>query len=396
MTVEALAQLAARDAQVGGISTTAAMLEQIVRQGNAVVLLDGLDEVRVGRVEFLDRLRLLLDHLGASIDVLVTSRESGATSSTALGLPRWDVQAPRNPLRLVDALLAEAAATYGHSEDWCDERSHTVAERLESTPGLKAVPLFVALLTLLAAEQSVLPATEAELLSEITGDLLQRWERERRGGLPIELAAWRGRAAFVGVGRLVDELGADVVLDGSAQLSRVLISLQSGLLAHGANVITAEAGAEDALEFLLDVGLLIEAEGAIEFAHRSFADAAAARRIAAAESGQRQTWIGALLERDADLACLPMAIDVNPDVRIDIAEALSERAAITETCEQARRATDGRVLDADSSNVLEPQFTAALGDSDTRRRNRAVLALSRIRMHRSVQELLAGASVRRF
>lgn len=256
-------------------------LEQARRDGELLLLLDGLDEVSTGREELLAALKLLLlDPDWAGCPVVVTTRTVPYTKGD-LGDGFGEAV-----LRGLDGAQREALLRgLFEGTRWPDEGVRTTERLLRSSPEeLKSNPLFVTLLALLAARclstgQAPRATTRAGLLDELISVLLEgrgadrgRTRDPERARLLLEHLAFEQTRAGV----LIEETSAVVKrLRGAPDL------LESWQPERGSRLSAAEA-------FLADVeerSGLLQVEGGRDrwslhgWWHRTLQEALAARAL---------------------------------------------------------------------------------------------------------------------
>ncbi|MCU1355888.1 MAG: hypothetical protein JWM89_1306 [Acidimicrobiales bacterium] len=162
--------------------------------GDAIMILDGLDEVPIPH-DVPDALDLRRDQITGFIQsicdrypssrVLVTSRPAGYSGWTLAGF---------EVLHLVPLSVSETEAVIhalyrgmGHDAAWSTARTHELLGELQFIPeNLRSQPLFVALLAQLFEEPGVvLPRQRGALLAEAIDLLLGAWSMPRVGEEPL-------------------------------------------------------------------------------------------------------------------------------------------------------------------------------------------------------------------
>ncbi|MFE3861891.1 NACHT domain-containing protein [Streptomyces goshikiensis] len=159
-----------------------------VRQGNALLLLDALDEVHARQDAVVEAVAHMLDELPAELDVVVTSRHSSAAAAARLRLPIHELLPPEELTDTLDHLLetlAERCTDAQGRRDWIADRARRVEHSRRSDRALWGVPLLATLMVLLIAERpaAALPGSRAQLLAEVIDASVRRWEM-RRGSPP--------------------------------------------------------------------------------------------------------------------------------------------------------------------------------------------------------------------
>ncbi|MGW6769240.1 NACHT domain-containing protein [Streptomyces sp. NPDC055037] len=183
-----------------------------VEHGQALLVLDALDETLERRDAVVEAVADLLDRLPADLDVLVTSRHSCLHSAGLLRLPVYRLQDPWHLADTLDRLLiAVAEQLGGEATDagWKAERRVRIAHSRHAEPDLWRVPLLATLIVLLIAQQPAraVPSGRAGLLQEVIDSSVRLWEM-RRTTLTVPDTA--------------PELTADVLLDCFDDIARLV------------------------------------------------------------------------------------------------------------------------------------------------------------------------------
>lgn len=275
----ALPELVRRTLDGLGSSEPTGWFEQHFREGNCVVLLDGLDEVAQQE----DR-RTVIDWVESQIrqhpgnDYVITSRPQGYRSAPLSGAAVLQVrsftggQVNRFVRSWYEAVEKHSTGTDGTDLRLrVDSAAEDLLERLNGAPALYDLTINPLLLTMIANVhrfRGALPGSRVELYSEICQVML--WRRQEAKKLPVELGGEKKetilrKLALAMMQRRVRDLPKDDVL---AEIRPTLRRLS--------REITSE-------DFLADVssnGLFVEREtGVYAFAHHTFQEYLAAARI---------------------------------------------------------------------------------------------------------------------
>ncbi|WP_158813158.1 NACHT domain-containing NTPase [Streptomyces rimosus] len=183
-----------------------------VEHGQALLVLDALDETLGRRDPVVEAVADLLDRLPADLDVLVTSRHSCLHSAGLLRLPVYRLQDPCHLADTLDRLLVAVAEQLGDEAadaGWKAERRALVAHSRHAEPDLWRVPLLATLMVLLIAQQPtrVVPSGRGSVLQEVIDSSVRLWEM-RRTTLTVPDTA--------------PELTADVLLDCFDDIARLV------------------------------------------------------------------------------------------------------------------------------------------------------------------------------
>ncbi len=212
----------------GSDPTLESALARYIQRGEALLLLDGLDEVQGKQDAVIEAIANSLEEFPDSVDVVISSRHSSSDAAAALGLPALELDEPENldaTLNLLLEKLAEARGT--QASEWLDARRSFIEKSRKSDRPLWEVPLLSTLMVFLLAERSPnsMPASRAGLLVEIIESSVYRWESRR---------------ATTGIPGIQESLTSQVLLDcyddiahhvtqGSASWSTVLEALEARL-----------------------------------------------------------------------------------------------------------------------------------------------------------------------
>ncbi len=214
VTVEDLVTLAAKRRPKAGAQQVEQFLTRAIEQGDAILVLDGLDECRHRAAWMAGQLRTLVAGLPPTTAVVVATRASVEVPAAGIGLPRVNLVRPGDLDATVDAVLTQCAevrvADPEQRRQWLRTRSDWLTDARDNQAGMLQVPqlaLLVALIIGSTAELEV-PKQRAELLHEAVKQSVKRWEHDRFSG------ALKGTWAH--------DLTPDMLLDGFVVLGRLL------------------------------------------------------------------------------------------------------------------------------------------------------------------------------
>ncbi|OEJ21639.1 hypothetical protein AS594_39655 [Streptomyces agglomeratus] len=170
------------------IGTTQPLLAEAlltrINRGEALIVLDALDEVHERQDAVVEAVAGLLDRLPFELDVVVTSRHSCLQAAARLQLPVYELHTPHSLTSSLDQLLETLAERFvdvaGHN-DWIADRRRRVEHSRRVERDLWRVPLLATLMVLLIAERPVatLPGNRARLLTEVIDSSVRQWEMRR-------------------------------------------------------------------------------------------------------------------------------------------------------------------------------------------------------------------------
>jgi len=284
--------------------TLRGIAEDTLRIGNALLLLDGLDEVRGPRGNMIAGLAELLADLHPAVEVVVATRESAFADAMQLGLPELRMVSPTRPLHMAASIVDAAAHTQlGASTEWSSAIAHArVRERLARDAGLGETPLMIVLLALLAvgSDADEPPDNRAEMLRKIAHDVVERWETgvrlrhrlPRLGSLSGTDAVRAAQLSFMIVGDCIYAHGAPLADEVRSAVASMLQE-QFGLSAIPADVVAAEA-----IDLWDEAGIFVHRgrPRVVMSRVRLFAELAAA--MSAIESCQPGGWLASKLPED--------------------------------------------------------------------------------------------------
>jgi hypothetical protein len=296
-----------------------------LEEGDAVVLLDGLDEIRGERAAVLSGLADFLSEADPALEVLLSTRDSAYSDASQLGLAELRLARPDRPNDIARAILAAAGTTVPSSNraSWTEERRTWVRERLRRDSSLGETPLMVILLTLLAAsaETDTLPTARAVVLRDVAMDVIARWEAGiRLAGETPEIGSLRGadavragQEAFTVLGHVVFEQGEPPAQAAATAVAEMLVH-RFGLAAA-----PAETAADAAIALWDEAGVFVlsQVPRRLLARVRLFSELAETLHVTAQDEAAAHDW----LRRNA----------VEPDVRQPVLLACGLKAELADT-----------------------------------------------------------------
>ncbi len=216
VTTEDLVRLAAKRGPRSGVEQVERFLIRAIEEGDAVLLLDGLDECRDRAAWMADRLRTLIANLHPLTAVVVATRGSAVVPAERIGLPRVDLRRPGNLDATIDAVLTQCADVRipepEHRTEWLQIRRDWLEDARNNQAGMLQVPQLALLLTLIIGSTVELevPKKRAELLHAAVRESVKRWEHDRFSGTlsgtwAHDLTPEMLIDGFVGLGRLLED-----------------------------------------------------------------------------------------------------------------------------------------------------------------------------------------------
>lgn len=307
-------------------------LERTVSAGDAILLLDGLDECQGWRATVADGLAAVIADLPSGAGVVLATRSSGLAAARKLKLPEAELVEPSGLDRALRALLRHAAASMAIPEAerdrWMREREQRLGEIRSNHWDLWRVPLLATLLTLLAIRRDtgLLPAGRARLLAEAVQDTVRRWELAR---------LWETRP--------YPRLRADQLLDGYSEIAHAVIRASSdftraavrnqvaAMLKAQWELAPAEAAAQAAdIMWFWDerVGVFVAspATANIQARSRVFAETGDAMWAVRQDRDTRREWMAAAIGDRDRREPVVLAASMSSDIASELIEIAGETA----------------------------------------------------------------------
>ncbi|MER5778279.1 hypothetical protein ABT144_29085 [Streptomyces sp. NPDC002039] len=156
-----------------------------VNTGDALILLDALDEVHERQDAVVEAVATLLDQLPAGLDIVVTSRHSSQSVAARLDLPVYELRPPNDLTHTLDHLLdtavAARAATRSHGQEPVEDLRRRVEHSRRAESDLWNVPLMATLMVLLIVDRpaAALLGNRARLLTDVIDSSVREWEMRR-------------------------------------------------------------------------------------------------------------------------------------------------------------------------------------------------------------------------
>jgi NACHT domain len=306
-------------------------LEHAASAGEAVLLLDGLDECRELRGVVADGLAEIAGELPPDTGVVLATRDSSLPAARKLKLAEAQLAEPAWLELALSDLLRHVATSRGvpdcERDRWVGDRRRRLDEIRRGHPDLWRVPLLATLLTLLAArrEPAELPVSRARLLAEAVRDTVNRWELSRLADPPPYPHLRE---------HLLDGYNeiAHTILSGSGGCPKATVKRKvAAMLAARWGMASAEARTHAGWVLWFwdeHVGVFVAspATGDIEPRSRVFAEAGDAMWAAGQDAETRREWItGALADGDRREPVV-LAASLSADVANELIEAASQAA----------------------------------------------------------------------
>ncbi|QVJ02791.1 hypothetical protein KGD82_11245 [Nocardiopsis eucommiae] len=212
--LEDLVALAAIRGPRSGVQQVEKFLSSAIEKGDAILLLDGLDECLDLAPWMADQIRTLLASVPPTVAAVVATRASAEIPAAGIGLQRVNLDRPGDLDQTIDAVLTQCAKVrVSDSEQrrqWLRIRRNWLSDARENQAGMLQVPQLALLVALIVGSTSELavPKQRAELLHEAVKESVKRWEHKRFSGTPQ--------------GKWASDLTPNMLLDGFVVLGRLM------------------------------------------------------------------------------------------------------------------------------------------------------------------------------
>ncbi|WP_448710846.1 NACHT domain-containing protein [Microbacterium profundi] len=279
------------------LAVTKAALRDALMSGNAILIVDGLDEARSRRGTVARDLAHILADLPSATGFLLSTRPSAVDAALQLSLPSVELEPPKSLERSLPAILTALAPADAAARDaWIDQRLRRLTSMSRQADDIWSVPLLATLATLRVANDEAELTNPVELLSRVIDDSVTAWEQLKAShadGLDREMRAPMLTDGFVTIGCLVNAGGATA---GDAEAA-VRQQLRSWGLGERLN----EELSRQVVHFWDErVGVFVQNGDELTARSRQFAELADARRANRLSADEKRSWMARSLE-DPDL-----------------------------------------------------------------------------------------------
>ena len=305
---------------------TKTALWDLVFSGNAVVIVDGLDEARSKRGYVASQLAGILKDMPPTTGFILSTRPSAVDASNQLRLPTVDLESPKSLDRslpaIVRALLPESTVD---SEAWVEERVRRVRAASQRADDIWKVPLLATFATIRVANNESVATNPVELLNNVIDDSITSWENLKAShsdGLDAEMRSPMLTEGFETIGCLINTTAVTVA---SAEAA-VEKQLEPWEFAKPLRALLAQ----QIVHFWDErVGVFVKNGEELIARSRQFAELADARRVACLPDTEKKAWIETALE-DADLRqTVQFAVQNDDALRLCLLESASRDAPQT-------------------------------------------------------------------
>lgn len=293
-------------------------MEAAIKVGDAVLLLDGLDECLERASMIVEGLSDVIAGIPDGVGLVLTTRRTPTDPARRLGLATVRLATPANLDAVLDRLLIHLASTRvaeADRETWVAARAQLVREIRRAHDGLEAVPLLSVLVTLIVADREDATPVDrsASILHRAVVQTVERWER-RRPSLTTNASAGPSDhqflLGFTIIGHMLAERSVVPVADVRAGLAAGM-AVEWGL-APG----PAEEAATQIQRFWDETAGVFIADGSgfIVARSRVFAEIGTAMRCTSLSATELSEWVSsAVPDPDRRMALL---LSVQLDVRV--------------------------------------------------------------------------------
>lgn len=335
LTLDLLLQRPSRLPAGSDAADVSATLRESALAGNAILLVDGLDETRRRRGVVALGLAQLIGQLPVATGFILSTRPSALDAAQGLDLEPVRLQPPDRLDVSLRGLLSEVSATIAPSEraDWLVDRIAMLERSSKESEEIWKIPLLASLATFRIADGLSPQASPAELLNDVVTDSVKTWEEQKaahRDGLDAEMRAEMLLDGFVTIGRLINDAGT---ASRDETLERVADALEGW--GHPPKLKTLLA--EQVLHFWDErVGVFIDNDGQLTARSRQFAELADVRWISTQGDDVKRDWLATALGDSDRMHTIRLAASHDATIR----------DALIQTASRANQAeTRGRAID---------------------------------------------------
>lgn len=271
------------------------VLRDAVLSGDAVVLVDGLDEARGKRGIVATGLNELTARLPPETGFILSTRPSGLDAATIVGLHNVHLLPPDNLATSLEALLGAMSRRVPADQraSWLDARLENLRTHAGTAEEIWKIPLLASLATIRIGRDLPPAGTAAGLLNDVVLDSIKAWEQKKAEHGDDFDPAMRPEMlmdAYITIGRL---LGATGELTTADALAAVTEHLKDWEMSGRLTALLAE----QCLTFWDErVGIFVEHDGALVARSRQFSEIAEVNWIAKQSEPDKRAWVASALE----------------------------------------------------------------------------------------------------
>lgn len=304
-------------------AVTTGALRDALLSGNAILIVDGLDEARNRRGTVAADLTRILQDLPPATGFILSTRPSAVDATLQFGLPTVELESPKSLDKSLPAIIrALAPADVTGRDAWNKERVQRVQVASQRADDIWKVPLLATFATLRVASDASETTNPVELLSNVIDDSVTTWEQLKAShsdGLDRDMRSSMLTDGFVTIGCLINTTGATI------EAAEAAVGEQ--LEPWGFATPLREELARQVVHFWDErVGVFVKNGDDLVARSRQFAELADARRAGRLSDSEKMAWIATALE-DADLRpTVQLAVQNDYALRLQLLD-LAERGA---------------------------------------------------------------------
>lgn len=316
-------------------SSLESALDLALRSGDALLILDGLDEVEPLAGQLAETLVGVLQPLSPDVGVVLATRGSGSAAASRLGLPVAGLSRPADLDKTLSTLLRHIAARRvdeAERDEWVRAREEWLTDKRRNLSTLMEVPLLAVILVLMLADNdpSDVATKPARLLHDAVIDSAERWE-SLRDARPAERRA-RGTSPLTP--KVLTESFAEighVLLDDPETVRSTVVTRVAGLFSSDRwrrAPADAEEIASAAVDFWDDVIAVFafDSNGRSVPRSRVFVEVACAMWATSGDDERLRSWVAEAVSAAAMSNALDLAAQLD-ERTLDAALALCESSA---------------------------------------------------------------------
>ncbi len=306
-----LRHVSERIAGVDPAVATAALREALF-SGNAVLMVDGLDEARSHLGTVAANLSQILAALPVATGFILSTRPSAEEATRQLSLPTVSLDSPpslqRSLPQIIRALLPNDVP---RPEAWIEERVQRVRSASGRTDDIWKVPLLATFASLRIAADKDEATNAVELLSNVIDDSITAWEHLKTShsdGLDPQMRPSMLTEGFITIGCLINTSTA-TVHEAEATVARQLEPWELAL------PLRRELARQVVHFWDERVGVFVVDGEHLVARSRQFAELADARRASQLPLPEKQDWIAAALTNPDLRQTVQLAVQTDEELR---------------------------------------------------------------------------------
>lgn len=299
-------------------------LTTALRDGEAALLLDGLDECGTLAGAIADGIADIAQSLPATTGIVMTTRRTTSREAEKLGLPAVELETPSTLRTTLRHLVRHAGQAEGHAADsaWVMERQAWVENASASDRGLWSVPLLATLMALRIVDgrSSIGRTSRARLIAGAVTHSAQRWLEQEHAVEAVVKQQVMPAMVVEGFAVVAHALaGGDVM-----HRSRAVAAVEDHLRGQRWNRSLGDARAvADAVVDFWDrhVGAFVVERGIVEARAVHLVEIGDGMWAVDQDHQVRDRWVGAAIDSDNRRESVVLAAGLSEDVLGSLVEA---------------------------------------------------------------------------